>query len=514
MPFGLGGQSRGMALATTYQPEFSANLHEQAQRQRKLVLTLLVVLGSIAAAMFVMALQILSVVAVLTWAVMLAIAWRARIGLYVVFGLVLLFEAGSAADMLMLPGHYLMGGLGSTVGLTGAIASPLELLLTLTFALWLAQELAAQRLSATWRAGRLGGAMLAFFVMLVFGLVRGVVGGGDLNIALWESRFLFYAVITFVLAANTIRTYAQLNALIGIGMVAMAAYAVEGAYRRIGLIDSGIVKIAMEFAYSHEVVIFLGTLPLVVLAQQVFGAPRWLKIVGPLFLLISGYTLLATERRAGYIAVIVAFIAFALVLLMAKRKAFFTLALPVLICGAIYVPVFWNDVSLLGQPARAIRSLSEPDPRDAASNLYRMIEKVNVQATIQQNPVAGVGFGREFLFVAPLPDLSWWPFWHYEPHHNILWVWLKTGIVGFIAFWVLIGGGVARAAHLARRLQRPEARVFAIFALTGIISTVVFCYVDLGLVSGRVTVFLGTLLGTLSVLDQLRDSPSEPTPAL
>ena len=158
MPFGLGGQSRGMALATTYQPEFSANLHEQAQRQRKLVLTLLVVLGSIAAAMFVMALQILSVVAVLTWAVMLAIAWRARIGLYVVFGLVLLFEAGNAADMLMLPGYYLMGGLGSTVGLTGAIASPLELLLLLTFALWLAQELAAQRLGATWRAGRLGGA--------------------------------------------------------------------------------------------------------------------------------------------------------------------------------------------------------------------------------------------------------------------------------------------------------------------------------------------------------------------
>ena len=56
--------------------------------------------------------------------------------------------------------------------------------------------------------------------------------------------------------------------------------------------------------------------------------------------------------------------------------------------------------------------------------------------------------------------------------------------------------------------------MFAIFALTGIISTVVFCYVDLGLVSGRVTVFLGTLLGTLSVLDQLRDSPSEPTPAV
>ena len=73
-----------------------------------------------------------------------------------------------------------------------------------------------------------------------------------------------------------------------------------------------------------------------------------------------------------------------------------------------------------------------------------------MRATIQANPLLGVGFGREFLFVVPLPDLSWWPFWHYEPHHNILWVWLKTGMVGFIAFWVLMGGAVARAAHLVR----------------------------------------------------------------
>jgi hypothetical protein len=183
------------------------------------------------------------------------------------------------------------------------------------------------------------------------------------------------------------------------------------------------------------------------------------------------------------------------------------LCVPVLIAGAIYVPVFWNDTSLLGQPARAIRSLSEPDPRDAASNLYRQVEKINVYATMQSDPLFGVGFGREFLFVAPLPDLSWWPFWHYEPHHNILWVWLKTGMVGFIAFWVLMGGAVARAAHYARVLTQPEARVFAVFAMCGIIATVVFCYVDLGLVSGRVTVFLGTLLGTLSVLGDLRESP-------
>jgi hypothetical protein len=490
-------------VAVSIPPELSASQLLRLQRDRQLVVALLVVLGCLASAAMVLTLQVLSVVAVATWIVVLAVAWRARVGLYVALSLLLLFESGSP-DALMLPGYYLTSGLASTLGLTGAITSPLELLLILTFGLWVAQGVAARRFR--WRGGHLGIPMLAFALMLVFGLVRGAAGGGDFNIALWESRFLFYAVICFVLAANTIQTYGQLRTLITLGMLAMGGYAIEGAYRRIFLLDTKQVETIMEFAYSHEVVIFLGALPLLVLAQFVFGAPRWQRALGVVLMAISIYTLLATERRAGYIAVIVAFIAFSLVLLIVRRKAFFLLCVPVLISGAIYVPVFWNDTSLLGQPARAIRSLSEPDPRDAASNMYRQVEKLNVYATIQSDPLFGVGFGREFLFVYPLPDLSWWPFWHYEPHHNIMWVWLKTGMIGFIAFWVLIGGAVARAAHCARVLERPEAKVFAVFAMTGIISTVVFCYVDLGLVSGRVTVFLGTLLGTLSVLHLLRDS--------
>jgi hypothetical protein len=86
-----------------------------------------------------------------------------------------------------------------------------------------------------------------------------------------------------------------------------------------------------------------------------------------------------------------------------------------------------------------------------------------------------------------------------------LWIWLKTGAPGFIAFWLLMGTGIARAAHFIKTLRVPEARVFAVLSLCGIISTLVFCYVDLGLTAGRVPVFLGTLLGTLSVLDQVRE---------
>lgn len=487
-------------VSTVSQPGLSTAWHVSTQRRQSLLLAAGVVIASLLAAGLALLLQIVSAVVVATWLALFAIAWRPLVGLYVALGLVLLFEAGSA-DQLMLPGAYFHGGLSGTLGLP-VIASPLELLLVLTFLLWLARGIAGQRLD--FRTGHLFLPMMLFLGALVMGLVRGVVGGGDLNVALWESRFLFYMVICYVLAANTIRTRRQLAALIGISLITMALFAVEGAYRRLALIDTGILAVAPEFAYGHESTIFLGALLLLVLAQQVFGAPWWQRLVGLIVLPVAVYTLLATERRAAYIAVAIAFVAVALILMVVHRKAFVFIALPIIVAAAVYLPLFWNNTTLVGQPARAVRSLYQPDPRDALSNQYRDLEKINVRATIHAEPLFGVGFGRPFLMVAPLPDISWWPFWRYEPHHNIMWVWLKTGAIGFIFFWLLIGATLARSAHFVKRIRDRDARVFAVLAVSGIVGFMVFCYVDLGLVSGRVTVFLGTLMGTVAVLDQLQ----------
>jgi hypothetical protein len=489
-------------------PELNANWHAATQRRRQQVLVAVALLASLAIAALVLWFQVLSVIGLVIWLAIIAIAIRPYVGLCVAFGLVLLFEGGGA-DQMMLPGFYLMGGLGTTLGI-GVPVSPLELLLILTFASWLAQGV--MRHGFQFRGGSLGKPMLAFLAALVFGLGRGVLLGGDANIALWESRFLFYCVMCYMVAANTIRTRAQVRQIVWIMLITTLLWSIEGAYRRIALIDSGRLGVIPEFAYSHESVIFLGTQMLLVMGQWVFGAPFWQKMLGLLSLPIVIFTLLATERRAGYIAIIIGFIVFTLVFLMTHRKAFFFVCVPLIVGFLIYLPIFWNNTSPIGQPARAVRSLSQPDPRDAQSNLYRELEKIDIIYTIKANPIFGVGFGRPFDFVVYLPDLSWWPFWHYEPHHNILWVWLKLGTGGFIIFWTLLGAGIARATQVTRTLKdNRDARVFALFALSGIVTTAVFCYVDLGLTSGRVTVFLGTLMGTLSVL-HLLNKPSIPEP--
>jgi hypothetical protein len=309
-------------------------------------------------------------------------------------------------------------------------------------------------------------------------------------------------VMCYFLAVNTIRTQGHLRTLTTIILLAPTLFALEGAYRRIVLIGGGLLPNDAS-AYEHEDAIFLAAVALLVLAQQVFGAPRWQRIAGPVCAALCLFTMAASERRAAYIGLMVALLAFILVFSVVHRKAFLLIGLPLLVGGAIYVPLFWNNTSLLGQPARAIRSMYQPDARDASSNQYRVQEKINVRATIDSNPLLGVGFGRQFLFVVPMADLSWWVFWRYEPHHNILWVWLKTGALGFTWFWLLMGTAIACAAYSTKVLRHPETRTFALLALGGIIASLVYCYVDVGLVSPRVTVFLGTAIGTLAILDKL-----------
>jgi hypothetical protein len=174
-----------------------------------------------------------------------------------------------------------------------------------------------------------------------------------------------------------------------------------------------------------------------------------------------------------------------------------------MLAGAVYLPIFWNASGMLAQPARAIRSISDPDPRDAASNLSRDLEKVNIRATLRAYPLTGVGFGQPFLQVVAIPDISFFPFWNFEPHHNLFWIWFKTGLLGYVMFWMLIGTSLMRAAHLAKTLPDADLKVAALLVISGIVATLTFCYVDLGLTMGRVTILLGTLFGLVAVLDQI-----------
>ena len=68
-----------------------------------------------------------------------------------------------------------------------------------------------------------------------------------------------------------------------------------------------------------------------------------------------------------------------------------------------------------------------------------MIENNNLEFTIHQKPLTGVGFGNKFFVIIPMADISFFTWWQYFPHNSVIWIWLKTGVGGFIAMFYFLG---------------------------------------------------------------------------
>ncbi len=469
-------------------------------RRRQLILIAFVVALSAFAARMVLALDVGAVAVFAVMAAVAAVAIKPRNGLYLMLALVLLFDGGRD-DPVTLPGYYVFWSLQTTLHLNGAIVIPYELLVLLTLAAWLAHS--AMRGELRFQGGALAAPMLAFTLAIGFGVVRGLIGGGNPNYSFWESRFLVTLPITYVLATNLVRTRAHVRTLLAVIFVCVGASAADGVWRKFALINTGLLGTVQETWYAHDALVVWGLLVMLVLAQLAFGGPRWQRFVGPALALVALMAMLVSERRAGLIAVMIAFALYALSLLTVKRRSFYLIAVPVVVVGAIYLPLFWNNGSSLGQGARAVRSLYEPDERDAASNAWRGLEAINVRATIASDPILGIGFGRPFLQIVTVPDISFFEFWNYEAHHNILWIWMKTGVIGFTSFFFLILAAIARSIWLAKTQAYPELRTFAIVAMSAIVMGVVFCYVDIGFSADRIPMLLGLAIGTVSGLDRL-----------
>src|SRR5262245_40812407 len=114
-----------MAVSAARQPALSAA--EQIGAERRFLLTLAVgaLLLSLLMARLLLQLQVAAVVLLFGLLLLAAVLCQPRLGLYTVFGLVLLCEPGGP-DPLMTPGTYLIWGLQSSLGLNGVIINPIE----------------------------------------------------------------------------------------------------------------------------------------------------------------------------------------------------------------------------------------------------------------------------------------------------------------------------------------------------------------------------------------------------
>jgi hypothetical protein len=431
-----------------------------------------------------------------------AILRQPRYGVYLVVGLAL------AGDSVLNPWYPFTKNLSSAESLLyigrAVIFSPVEIYIALTCISWLSRFLLTRKIKMY--TGMLLWPTLAFSFFITFGLINGLLRHGDTNVALWEVRGIYCLPIFVILTSNLIKTRDQVNILAWIIIVAIFLSGLSGFIYVTTVINFDLRGI--ESIAEHVFSIRINTLYVLTIAVWMFRGSRTKRTVLLLMLPILIVSYFANQRRASYITIAVALVLITIILYRQNRKAFWIIVPIACISGALYLAAFWNSTGSIGGPARALRSVIAPQQggRDDSSNQYRVLENTNSLFTIKLHPLTGIGFGQKFVRIVPLPDISFFIWYEYITHNSIMWIWMQTGVGGFISMLFMIAFAITAGIRLVWRMPNNDLRAIALMATLYVVMHFVFAYVDMSW-DGPSMIYMGTMMGLINILESIVAKP-------
>jgi hypothetical protein len=260
---------------------------------------------------------------------------------------------------------------------------------------------------------------------------------------------------------------------------------------------------------EHAAAIHINTMFVLFLAVWLYRncSARW-RILLPLLLPPMVITYVATQRRAAFLTLGVALVFMGVILLKENRRLFAFILPPVALITMLYFAAFWNSSGALAKPVQAVKSViaeDEADAADQASNEYRKIENANLEFTIRQEPLRGLGFGQKFYMLYPLPDISFFEWWEYIPHNSIIWFWIKTGVGGFFTLMYLIALAVITGVRALWRLPGGNMSAVALTAVLYIVMHFIYAYVDMSW-DAQSMIYVGVMLGVINRIEYVADA--------
>jgi hypothetical protein len=343
-----------------------------------------------------------------------------------------------------------------------------------------------------------------FFVLISW--VNGIMTGGDFKISLQETRAQFYFLFSYLIAAHQVRTREQINKSLWVFAFCVAIKGATYVFRYFVTLRG--LQIPDQGVGSHEEAFFFGAYTVLLIVLPLCGVEKKLQKAMWLMLPLVIVGNMVTNRRAGTAGLTVALIMLfpaAWLCFPQRRKVIVTTALTFMIAFSIYYPIFRNKTGMFSLPARAFKTQFEPDTnneRDRSSNDYREAENACLMATIKQSTTTtlfGFGYGKRMLHVAQIADITkLYEWWDILPHNQILWIWMRTGLCGFLAFWMMIG---SIHFEIGKVLRRPKSdahdKAIAMFVLIILANLIMFGMLDLQLSNYRDMILSGLFVGIL-----------------
>lgn len=340
---------------------------------------------------------------------------------------------------------------------------------------------------------------------LLAGLVTGYAAGSGIRTMLFAQRPLMYLIVLPLAFVNldaderTLRllvkggfAIALLKALLGVAAVVSGrGYPIDGSV----------------LTYYEPTGNWIVLVALLGIVAALIGRMR-----PPLWLVLSAIPLLASLvlsfRRSFWIGGMVALV---VVIVLAASQAGRRLIVPTALLVGVGIwllgSIQFQSQSAIGE---RVQSLSPTRVEANAEDRYRLDERANVLAEIRAAPLSGLGIDVPWsASERPLP----------VEHRNgrlythvvSLYLWLKLGILGPLAYLALIAGAAVLSLRAWRKEHDPFLRCFgaaSLSALAGLLvieTTASFTGVD-----SRFTVLFATQIGLLGALAVSRRAGSEP----
>jgi hypothetical protein len=338
---------------------------------------------------------------------------------------------------------------------------------------------------------------LLFLLTIAWFEAYGLIRGGNWKVSLWEIRALIYLCILIFLIPHLISNKKEISIIIWIFIVAIGFKALQGLYRYIFLLRGDLSSVRAITA--HEDALFFASMFILLLGFYLFNVSNLQRKALIALTPIMFLTFVLTNRRVCYVALILGLGFLTAIVPREKKKILAKFLISLVLVIFIYVPLFWNSSSKLAMPVQAVKSIFKPTARDIHSNLYRRYEEINLMASINENLLLGTGFGQKYRMVVSLSEIGY-SLRDYIPHNEILWIWVKTGTVGFAIFWIFIGSIIIKCCNLVKKLNEGYFKAVALTTAILVIMQLVVSYADLQLTFYRNMVYMGTLIGmTLKV---------------
>jgi hypothetical protein len=355
--------------------------------------------------------------------------------------------------------------------------------------------------------------IVALLLLVLVGFGVGLSHGGSFRWAIWEVRPWVYLGAMFWLSASLLQTRRALRAVqwtlvLGSGFKALQGLKIYMAARHLTPRPEAIL--------SHEEAFFFGIFIFLTLGLWIFEQRGALRNTATALLPVVLLANLANSRRNAWAILALGLAAMIVIAYQAmphRRRLLRRLGVLLLIGSALYFPAFWNNDSTIGQPARAIHSAIQPDPRDLSSDTYRTQEDANLLFNIRRSHDLGVGFGVPIDYALPIVNIrNIDPMIVYIPHNGILYIWMRLGLAGELAFLTMISAAILRAVQLTR-VGDKEFALLGTLTVCAVIAYLVQGYNDMGFTWFRIALAMGVLLGATEAA--LRIAREErPLPAL